>query len=143
MNEGLLYDDKDMLGAHWREDEKPILCTSYDDRVNSGAPLAADPSVFKDKNGDIWMVLGNYWNGLHVVAIDQTTGKIKGSKATDPYNSWSVDKDLFTFIAKGPDVKDDARHSKGGAIGDASIYYNSEAQLYYLFATWKSPYGKS
>jgi len=30
-------------------------------------PFAADPSVFKDANGDNWMVMGNFWNGIHVV----------------------------------------------------------------------------
>jgi len=31
----------------WEEDNEPILCTSYKDRMEKGLPLAVDPSVFE------------------------------------------------------------------------------------------------
>jgi len=92
------------------EQKEPVLCTTYAERMNQQLPLAADPSIFRDAVGKNWMVLGNFWNGIHVVELDRE-GQIKGigNKENPP---------KYTFVAKGPKVfSNDGRHEKGGAIG--------------------------
>jgi beta-xylosidase len=102
---------------NFKEENKPILCTSYDERMKKGLPFAADPSLFKDASGKSWLVLGNFWNGIHVVELDRD-GRIKGQgDAENP--------PIYTFVARGPSMfSSDGRHDKGGGIGSSSIHYN-------------------
>jgi len=46
---------------------------------------------------------------------------------------------LYTLIAKGPVIGSwEGKPNTGGAVGSASIHYNSDLDKYYLFTTWKN-----
>ena len=101
--------------------------------MQKGLPLAVDPAVFKDKTGGLWMVLGNFWNGIHIIQLDHN-GQVKGRATKEKSENVK-----YNFVAKGPSTFNtaDGRHSKGGAIGSASVHYNPDLSLYFLFVTWK------
>lgn len=89
-----------------------VYKTSLDSNEN-----AIDPNICLDKDSNPWMVYGSYFDGIFLVRIDPSTGKLLtgGTK----YN-----------IAKRPAV--------GGlsAVEGAFITYNPDYNYYYLFTSF-------
>ena len=79
---------------------------------------AIDPNITTDKDGNKWMVYGSYNNGIFLVRINNTTGKILTGATT------------FNI----------ARRASGspafGAVEGAYIIYRPENDKYYLFVSY-------
>jgi len=43
---------------------------------------AIDPNEIRDTSGNWWMVFGSWWNGIHLIQLDNTTGKQSSSNRT-------------------------------------------------------------
>ena len=53
-------------------------------------PNAIDPTIFHDKDGRLWMVYGSWSGGIHILEVDEKTGKLIRPEAdeengVDPY----------------------------------------------------------
>ncbi|WP_318152669.1 family 43 glycosylhydrolase [Paenibacillus terricola] len=77
--------------------------------TTSSSYNAIDPNLFADKNGNLYMSFGSWWNGIYVTAIDKSTMKPTG-------NSYRI-------------------ATKSGGIEGSSVVYNSSTGYYYLFVS--------
>ncbi len=75
-----------------------------------------DPSVFQDGDGHWWMSFGSHFDGIHVMPLDDRTGKRAANSQ-------------LTRIATRPDAP-------GNAIEASAIYFHDG--WYYLFTNWGS-----
>ncbi len=50
-------------------DQGPVIQSAVGSPYN-----CIDPSVFQDANGTLWMTFGSYWDGIHLIQLDPTTG---------------------------------------------------------------------
>jgi arabinan endo-1,5-alpha-L-arabinosidase len=107
-----LLKSKDIEGP-W-EDQGLVLKTNQGDDRN-----ALDPNIVFDKNKDMWMSYGSFWNGIYLVKLDKNTGK-----PIDPND-------------KGKNIAKRAA-SVSGAVEGAYIIYNEEQGKYYLFVSYDS-----
>ncbi|WP_017812880.1 arabinan endo-1,5-alpha-L-arabinosidase [Paenibacillus shenyangensis] len=82
-------------------------------------PNAIDPHVVNDTEGQQWMVYGSFFGGIHILPLDQQTGKptIEG---------------FGTLLA----IRDKA--TVDGAIEGPYIVYHPEFKKYYLFVSYDS-----
>ncbi|WP_046225542.1 arabinan endo-1,5-alpha-L-arabinosidase [Paenibacillus dauci] len=82
-------------------------------------PNAIDPHVVNDTEGQQWMVYGSFFGGIHILPLDQRTGKptIEG---------------FGTLLA----IRDKA--TVDGAIEGPYIVYHPEFKKYYLFVSYDS-----
>ncbi|MDS0528499.1 glycoside hydrolase family 43 protein [Clostridium sp. SHJSY1] len=105
----------------WRDDGMVISSKAGKDAYN-----AIDPNLVIDKDGKPWLTFGSWFDGIHVVRLNQTTMKPTGT---------------ISSIA-----------NRSGGIEGASMVYNNG--YYYLFAsidkccsgvnsTYKIAYGRS
>lgn len=77
--------------------------------TTSSSYNAIDPNLFADKNGNLFMSFGSWWNGIYVTAIDKSTMKPTG-------NSYRI-------------------ATKSGGIEGSTVVYNSSTGYYYLFVS--------
>ena len=91
----------------WK-DEGLVIASQPGDDYN-----AIDPNLVKDAAGGQWLVLGSFWSGLKMTALDAATGKPK-----DPKN--------LIAVAERPDKPD--------AVEGAFLIRRGED--YYLFASY-------
>lgn len=96
------------------EDKGVVLKTNQGDDKN-----ALDPNIVYDKDGQMWMTYGSFWNGIYIVKLDKNTGK--------PENQNDMGKNIS---------KRDAVVS--GAVEGPYIVYNEEQKKYYLFVSYGS-----
>ncbi|MFZ6776086.1 glycoside hydrolase family 43 protein [Undibacterium sp. Ji83W] len=85
--------------------------TIYDALVH---PNAVDPNVFRDKDGNLWMIYGSYSGGIFILAMDKTTGL---PKANQGYG----------------------KHLMGGnhsRIEGAYVMYGPQSKYYYMFTSF-------
>jgi arabinan endo-1,5-alpha-L-arabinosidase len=70
----------DPSSPHWRwEDRGAVVTSRPGDRFN-----AIDPAIFRDPaDGTLWMAFGSFWDGIHLVELDPTTGLARKTN-TDP-----------------------------------------------------------
>jgi arabinan endo-1,5-alpha-L-arabinosidase len=54
---------------HWT-DHGVVVRTQDGDGYN-----AIDPSVFRDRDGTLWLTFGSYWSGIKLIQLDPSTGK--------------------------------------------------------------------
>lgn len=82
-------------------------------------PNAIDPHVVNDTEGQQWMVYGSFFGGIHILPLDQQTGKptVEG---------------FGTLLA----IRDKA--TVDGAIEGPYIVYHPEFRKYYLFVSYDS-----
>ena len=93
-----------------------VLATQGGDPVN-----AIDPCIVRDEEtGTRWMAYGSFWNGIHLLALDEKTGMIAPGQ-----ERWGI------RIAS-------RSHEADGAVEGASIVYNAETGYYYLFVSYGS-----
>lgn len=78
--------------------------------TSSSGYNAIDPSVIQDQSGNWWMSFGSWFDGLHLIQLDATTGKQSSSNTT------------VYHLAQRPN----------GLEGSFLYYYNG---YYYLFAS--------
>ncbi|HAJ78642.1 MAG TPA: arabinan endo-1,5-alpha-L-arabinosidase [Fibrobacteres bacterium] len=69
-----------------------------------------DPGTFRDTTGKLWLVFGSFWNGIHIVELDTSTGK--------PASSYTITQLAY--------------HSTG-VEGASLMKWKS---YYYLFVSW-------
>ena len=96
------------------EDQGLVLKTNQGEDRN-----ALDPNIIFDKDGQMWMSYGSFWNGIYLVKLDKNTGK--------PLDSNDKGKNI---------AKRDATVS--GAVEGPYIIYNEEQKKYYLFVSYDS-----
>lgn len=80
---------------------------------------ALDPNIIYDRNGEMWMSYGSFWNGIYLVKLDKETGK--------PIDT--NDKGINIASRDG---------SVSGAVEGPYIIYNKEQDKYYLFVSYDS-----
>jgi arabinan endo-1,5-alpha-L-arabinosidase len=100
------------LTGPW-EDLGEVLKTDIGDRVN-----AIDPNVVYDSVGDLWLAYGSFWSGIHIVRLDQKTGK-------------PLEKGFGKLLAS-------RSLSVHGAIEGAYLIYHPGYKKYYLFVSYDS-----
>ena len=80
---------------------------------NSVFPNAIDPTVFYDKNGELWMVYGSYSGGIYIIPLIEDTGEPdyqymkkadgydmyfgKRLSRTNEYNEWTGEGPYITY----------------------------------------------
>ncbi|MCU6432589.1 glycoside hydrolase family 43 protein [Undibacterium sp. Jales W-56] len=85
--------------------------TIYDAKVH---PNTVDPNVFRDKDGNLWMIYGSYSGGIFILAMDKTTGMPKPNQGY-------------------------GKHLMGGnhaRIEGAYVMYSPQSHYYYLFTSF-------
>lgn len=95
-------------------DEGVVIRTRAEDPLN-----AIDANVLTDADGHMWMVYGSFFGGIHIIELDQETGKPK-------------EEGFGTLIAR----RDNA--IKDGAVEGPYIVYNERFKKYYLFVSYDS-----
>ena len=92
------------------------------------APNAIDPTVFFDKNDNLYMVYGSWSGGLFIHELDKSTGAVKypGKDGTEPISGNFTDRYFGTHIAGG-------NHQSGEG---AYILYDKETDYYYLYESY-------
>jgi arabinan endo-1,5-alpha-L-arabinosidase len=68
--------DPNSPGYHWTDDGLVFQSTTSDD-FN-----AIDPSLVTDASGGKWLVLGSFWSGIKLIALDASTGKPASASPT-------------------------------------------------------------
>lgn len=109
---------KDVRNAPWYNE-----AGLYDTSVY---PNCIDPTVFYDKNGEMWMVYGSYSGGIYIMPIDESTGEPDYSymKNTDGYDVYfgkrlSRTTEENEWTGEGP-----------------CITYDAVSDYYYLYITY-------
>lgn len=94
------------------------------------APNAIDPTVFFDKNGEMYMLYGSWSGGLFILNLDKKTGAVNypGKDSVEPISQSVTDRYFGTRIAGGNGVS-----GEGGYI-----IYDEKADYYYLYETYGS-----
>jgi arabinan endo-1,5-alpha-L-arabinosidase len=97
----------DPSSPQWQwEDRGPVFTSGRQDRFN-----AIDPAIFRDSSdGALWMAFGSFWDGIHLVGLDPSTGLRR-----DP-------KDNPVRLASAPEIEAPFLHQRDG--------------YYYLFLNW-------
>lgn len=89
-------------------------------------PNCIDPTVFYDKNGDMWMVYGSYSAGVFIMPMDEKTGlpDYEYMKNNDEYDMYYGKK-----ITKTNSLNE-------GSGEGPYIVYDKESDYYYLYLTY-------
>lgn len=95
-------------------DEGVVIHTRAEDSLN-----AIDANVLTDADGRMWMVYGSFFGGIHIIELDEKTGKPK-------------EEGFGTLIAKRDNT------IKDGAVEGPYIVYNEQFKKYYLFVSYDS-----
>lgn len=92
------------------------------------SPNAIDPTIFFDKEGEMYMIYGSWSGGLFILNLDKKTGAVcyPGKDGTDSVSGNRVDKYFGTHIAGG-------NHQSGEG---PYIVYDKETDYYYLYETY-------
>lgn len=96
------------------EDKGLVLKTNQGEDRN-----ALDPNIIYDRNGEMWMSYGSFWNGIYIVKLDKETGKPMDVN----------DKGINIASRDG---------AVSGAVEGPYIIYNKEQDKYYLFVSYDS-----
>lgn len=117
LNEGKLS-LKDVRNAPWYTDNGYYDSSRY--------PNAIDPTVFYDKNGELWMVYGSYSEGVFIMPLDEKTG-------IPDYN--------YMKKTEGYDIYFGKKISKTNADNEWSgegpyIVYDPISDYFYLYLTY-------
>lgn len=93
---------------------------------NTVFPNAIDPTVFYDKNGELWMVYGSYSGGVYIIPLSESTGEpdYEYMKKTDGYDIYfgkrlSCTNEMNEWTGEGP-----------------YIIYDPVSDYYYLYITY-------
>lgn len=93
----------------------------------SYSPNAIDPTVFYDKDGNLWMTYGSWSGGCFVLQIDPKTGAAIYPGTSSTKNGLTVDSYFGTRIAGG-----------FGKSGEGPyIVYDKDSDYYYLYVTYE------
>jgi arabinan endo-1,5-alpha-L-arabinosidase len=79
--------------------------------VKSDSYNAIDAAVLKDLDGKVWMAFGSWGTGIHILELDESTGKVKN----------------------GAKMKNIANRGGAGVEGASLIEHNGK---YFLFTAW-------
>lgn len=91
------------------------------------APNAIDPTIFRDKEGKMWMCYGSWSGGIYILEIDEKTGDAvyPGTDGTTE-DGRVIDKYFGTRIACGHTLSGEGPY----------IMYDAETDYYYLYVTY-------
>jgi arabinan endo-1,5-alpha-L-arabinosidase len=100
-------DALDPASPQWDwEDRGPVIQSRSGDPFN-----AIDPAVFRDPEDDsLWLAFGSFWDGLHLVELDSTSGLRRDAGAAP------------VRLASAPEIEAPFLHYRDG--------------FYYLFLNW-------
>lgn len=89
-------------------------------------PNAIDPTIYYDKNGDMYMVYGSWSGGIFTLKMDPATGKCIHPKSGKTEDGRLIDSYFGTKLSGG-------YHKSGEG---AFIEYSPETGYYYLWETY-------
>ena len=89
-------------------------------------PNAIDPTIYYDKNGDMYMVYGSWSGGIFTLKMDPATGKCIHPKSGKTEDGRLVDSYFGTKLSGG-------YHKSGEG---PFIEYNADTDYYYLWETY-------
>ena len=109
---------KDVLNNDWTDINGYYDCGRY--------PNAIDPTVFLDKNGDMWMVYGSYSAGVFIMPMDEATGMpdYEYMKKTDGYD---------IYFGKQISITNETNEGSGEG---PYIVYDPVTDYYYFYLTY-------
>jgi arabinan endo-1,5-alpha-L-arabinosidase len=110
-------------------DDGPVLIMPDCRDNGTNCPVAIDPSVYSDDNGDMYMAFGSGTSGIWVVELDKETGHLTAEAA----KGFSDDNKAFHRVAyrlmANPRIPTDY-------IEAAYMYRHPDNGYYYLFVNW-------
>ncbi len=89
-------------------------------------PNAIDPTIYFDRNGDMYMVYGSWSGGIFTLKIDPATGKCIHPKSGTTEDGRMIDSYFGTKLAGG-------YHKSGEG---PFIEYNADTDYFYLWETY-------
>jgi arabinan endo-1,5-alpha-L-arabinosidase len=97
----------DRASSQWQwEDRGAVIVSGRDDRFN-----AIDPAIFRDSSdGSLWLAFGSFWDGIHLVELDPSTG-MQRDRSRTPMR-----------LASAPEIEAPFLHQRDS--------------YYYLFLNW-------
>jgi arabinan endo-1,5-alpha-L-arabinosidase len=107
----------------WKDDGIVLLMPNCR-RGDYTCPVAIDPSVFTDDEGNLYMAYGSGTSGIWIVELDSRTGHL-GAEASE---GWSEDNEAFHHVAY--------RDTKIDYIEAPCVYRHPSNGYYYLFVNW-------
>jgi len=110
--------------ATWIDAGSPVVCTAGPESAT--APVAIDPAIFADEEGERWMVWGSHGAGIYINRIDSDTGLLPEEVPTN----FSADVAKFHFVANNEEGEDSAT----SGIEAPFVWYNNG--YYYLFVNF-------
>lgn len=109
---------RDVLNANWFNENGDYKFTEY--------PNAIDPTVFYDKNGEMWMVYGSYSAGIFIMPLVEETG-------LPDYDYMKSHDDYDMYFGK--QISKTNSFNEGSGEGPY-ITYDSKSGYYYFFISY-------
>ena len=109
--------------ANWTDSGAPVVCTTGPE--SNDQPVAIDPAVFDDENGERWMVWGSHGSGIYVVQLDESTGRLSSGVS----HVFSEDSTAFHRVAHNEE-------GEGDNSGIEAPFVFFQDGYYFLFVNW-------
>ena len=110
--------------AVWTDSGTPVVCTNGPEADDE--PVAIDPAVFDDADGNKWMVWGSHGAGIYVSQLDADTGLL----AANAEPSFSGSSNAFHHVAQNEEGEESM------TSGIEAPYILHHGNYYYLFVNW-------
>jgi arabinan endo-1,5-alpha-L-arabinosidase len=107
----------------WKDDGVVLLSPACRER-NASCPVAIDPSVFGDEQGNLYMAYGSGTSGIWIVELDADTGHLT-AKASE---GWSDENEAYHHVAY--------RNIETDYIEAPYVYRHPSNGYFYLFVNW-------
>ncbi len=107
----------------WKDDGV-VLLSSACRRRGASCPVAIDPSVFTDNEGNLYMAYGSGTSGIWIVELDRRTGHLSAAAG----EGWCEENEAYHHVAY--------RNIEIDYIEAAYVYRHPSNGYYYLFVNW-------
>jgi len=108
------------------EDDGPVLIMPACRDSGRNCPVAIDPSVFTDKEGEIYMAFGSGTSGIWIVELDKKTGHLSKEAA----EGFSKQNKAYHRVAYNRMAEP---REPSDYIEAPFVYCHPENKYYYLF----------
>lgn len=112
----------------WKDDG-PVLVMPACRVEGAWCPVAIDPSVYTDDEGNLYMAFGSGTSGIWVVELDTETGHLTAEAA----EGWSEDNEAYHRVAYHRMCEP---REPTDYIEAAYVYRHPSNGYYYLFVNW-------